>query len=122
MIKKGYVDTSDGQIHYRTEEKVGSRKKKAVPVDASGEIISSGEATLDGEVKDAVELVNRLARSERVRQSFVRHAFRFWMGRNETLRDAPTLVEADRAFADSDGSFTELLVSLLKSDAFLYRK
>jgi hypothetical protein len=57
-----------------------------------------------------------------VRQSFVRHAFRYWMGRNEMLYDSPTLIAADRAYADSGGSFKELLVSLLTSDSFLTRK
>gem|GEM_PF-6057835 len=29
--------------------------------------------------------------SERVEQVFVRHVFRYWMGRNETIEDAPVL-------------------------------
>jgi hypothetical protein len=44
------------------------------------------------------------------------------MGRNETLDDSPTLIAADRAYLASDGSFRELLVSLLTSDSFLLRK
>ena len=63
-----------------------------------------------------------LADSDHVEQVFVRHAFRYWMGRNETLNDSPTLVAADRAYVDSDGSFKELLVALLTSDSFLMRK
>ena len=92
------------------------------PIDTSGELVGTRDPKLDGEVKDAFDLVDRLARSERVRQSFVRHAFRYWMGRNETLDDSPTLMAADRAYVESDGSFTELLVSLLSSDSFLTRK
>ena len=92
------------------------------PIDTSGELAGTGDPQLDGEVKDAFELVGRLAKSERVRQSFVRHAFRYWMGRNETLADSPTLMAADKAYLDNDGSFTELLVSLLTSDSFLTRK
>ncbi|WP_068142419.1 DUF1588 domain-containing protein [Roseimaritima ulvae] len=91
------------------------------PVDTSGEIIGSGDPSLDGEVADALELIQRLAESERAEQVFVRHAFRFWMGRNETLNDAPVLQEAHRAYRDSGGSMNALLVSLLTSDAFLYR-
>ena len=68
------------------------------------------------------DLVQRLAASDRVRQSFIRHAFRYWMGRNETLNDSPTLMAADRAYVESDGSFDELLVSLLTSDSFLMRR
>ena len=77
---------------------------------------------LDGPVDSAVDLAHRLARSQLARQSFVRHAFRFWMGRNETLNDAPVLQEAYRAYKDGGGSMKALLVSLLTSDAFLYRK
>ena len=43
------------------------------------------------------------------------------MGRNETLNDAPVLQAAYRAYKDNGGSMKALLVSLLTSDAFLYR-
>ena len=92
------------------------------PVDTSGEIIDSGVEGLDGKVADAIELIEKLAASERAEQVFVRHAFRFWMGRNETLNDAPILQAAHRAYKDSGGSMKALLVSLLTSDAFLYRR
>lgn len=91
-------------------------------VDAQGELKGTGDPELDGDFENAIELVHRLAKSERVRQSFVRHAFRYWMGRNETLDDSPTLMAADRAYIESGGSFKALLVSLLTSDSFLYRK
>ncbi|MFG0265966.1 MAG: DUF1588 domain-containing protein [Rhodopirellula sp. JB055] len=91
------------------------------PVDTTGEIIDSGDPELDGKVANAFELIQKLAESERVEQVFVRHAFRFWMGRNETLNDAPVLKAAHRAYRDNNGSMKALLVSLLTSDAFLYR-
>ena len=47
--------------------------------------------------------------------------FRYLLRRNETLADGPTLVAAHKAYRDSNGSFKALLVSLLTSDAFLYR-
>jgi hypothetical protein len=92
------------------------------PVDTSGEIIDSGDPSLDGPVKNALEMIEKLAASERVEQVFVRHAFRFWMGRNETLNDAPILQAAHKAYRESEGSMKALLTSLLTSDAFLYRK
>ncbi|QDT62235.1 hypothetical protein SV7mr_47820 [Stieleria bergensis] len=91
------------------------------PVDTSGEIIDSGDPELDGKVSNAIELIEKLAASERAEQVFVRHAFRFWMGRNETLNDAPVLQDAHRAYRESGGSMNALLLSLLTSDAFLYR-
>lgn len=105
----------DGLGHFRTQE-LGK------PVDASGEIIASGDPQLDGKVTNALELLRKLSESERVQQVFVRHAFRFWMGRNETLSDAPTLQAAHRAYKDSDGSMKALITALLTSDAFLFRQ
>jgi hypothetical protein len=91
------------------------------PVDTSGEIIDSGDPQLDGPVKNALEMIQKLAESERVEQVFVRHAFRFWMGRNETLNDAPALQDAHKAYRDGGGSMNALIASLVTSDAFLYR-
>jgi hypothetical protein len=67
-------------------------------------------------------MLQRLANSERVKQVFVRHAFRFWMGRNETINDAPILQAAYRAYRDNNGSMKALVAALVTSDAFLYRK
>ena len=91
------------------------------PVDTTGEIIDSGDPALDGKVSNALELIEKLATSERAEQVFVRHAFRYWMGRNETLNDGPVLQEAHRAYKNAGGSMNALLISLLTSDAFLYR-
>ena len=91
------------------------------PVDSTGEIIDSGDPSLDGKVANALEMIQKLAESQRAEQVFVRHAFRFWMGRNETLNDAPVLQEAYRDYKESGGSMNVLLTSLLTSDAFLYR-
>ncbi|MEI6235327.1 MAG: DUF1588 domain-containing protein [Planctomycetota bacterium] len=91
-------------------------------VDTTGEIINSGDPALDGPVKDPMEMIRKLAASERVNQVFVRHVFRYWMGRNETINDAPILQDAYRAYKESGGSMKALLTSLLTSDAFLYRK
>ncbi len=97
-------------------------KELGKPVDSSGEIIDSGDAQLDGKYENAIQMIHMLAKSERVHQVFVRHAFRYWMGRNETLNDVPTLQAAYKAYKDNDGSMKALLTSLLTSDSFLYRK
>ena len=102
---------------FRTTDEASGKR-----IDASGRLDSSGDAQLDGEVRNAIDLVERLGKSRRVRQSFVRHAFRYWMGRNETLTDAPTLRAADKSYVESGGSFNALLISLLSSDSFVFRK
>ena len=91
------------------------------PVDTSGAIIDSGDPNLDGPVKNAIEMIDKLAKSDHVEQVFVRHAFRFWMGRNETINDGPVLQDAYRAYREN-GSMKALITSLVTSDAFLYRK
>jgi hypothetical protein len=73
-------------------------------------------------VENAIDLAERLAKSTRVRQSIIRHAFRYFMGRNELLSDSKTLIDADQAYVNSGGSFDEVIVSLLTSDSFMYRK
>ena len=95
---------------------------KTKPVSAVGYLRGTGNAKLDGPVKDAIDLIDRLGKSDRVRQSIIRHAFRFYMGRNEMLSDSQTLIAADKAYLESGGSFKAVIVSLLTSDSFMYRK
>ncbi|MCA9267087.1 MAG: DUF1588 domain-containing protein [Planctomycetales bacterium] len=110
-----------------TETNVDAKGKRLgdvyteAPVDASGGFEFTHDPHLTGDVKNAVEFLHKMAESEVVEQVFVRHAFRYWMGRNETLGDAASLQAAQRAYRDSDGSMRALLVSLLSSDSFLYR-
>jgi len=91
------------------------------PVDATGAVEVSGDPGLNGPVNDPFELLRKLASSKRVEQVFVRHVFRYMMGRNETLADGPTLVTAHRAYVDGGGSMNALITSMLTSEAFLYR-
>ena len=106
----------------RAQEKYGADTYKTKPVNTAGRLTGTGDPALDGDVADAFELIDRLARSQRARQSIIRHAFRFFLGRNETPADAQTLRDADRAYVESGGSFKAVVVSLLTSDSFLYRK
>ena len=111
-----------------TEKNVDSKGKsrgevfRRVAYDASGAVVDSGDPRLNGTVGNAVSMIHRLAGSDRVRQVFIRHVFRYFMGRNETLDDAATLQAAEAAYVASDGSFKALLVSLLSSDSFLMRR
>ncbi|MEK6239341.1 MAG: DUF1588 domain-containing protein [Planctomycetales bacterium] len=94
---------------------------KQVPLDTSGNVAGSLDPRLNGPVKDPFELIRKLADSELVEQVFTRHAFRFFMGRNETLADGPVLTTALRAYKENGGSMRALITSLLTSDSFLYR-
>jgi hypothetical protein len=96
-------------------------ENRELPFDSTGIIYASGDPKLDGPVKNAQEMIRRLAESDRARQVFIRYVFRYFMGRNETVGDGATLQEADKAYVESGGSFKALVVSLLTSEAFLYR-
>lgn len=95
---------------------------KTKPVNAAGALDGTGDPKLDGKVSNALDMIDKLAKSKVVRQSIIRHAFRFYMGRNESLADSQTLIEADNAYLKSGGSFKAVIVSLLSSDSFIYRK
>ncbi|MEM1069660.1 MAG: DUF1588 domain-containing protein, partial [Planctomycetota bacterium] len=115
------VEAEFEQLFRQNPEHVRAAEPK-LPVDTTGELYGTGDPELDGPVTDAADLMQRLAKSDRVRQVFHRHVFRFWMGRNETLSDSPTLIAMDEAYVQSGGSFKETLVALVTSDSFLYRK
>ncbi|MFN0074968.1 MAG: DUF1588 domain-containing protein [Prosthecobacter sp.] len=116
------LEHAENIVGHAPGAKADSPIYKTLPVNTRGALDSTGAAALDGEVKDAFDMIDRLAKSPRVRQSFIRHAFRFFMGRNEMLSDSRTLIEADKAYVQSGGSFRAVVVSLLTSDSFLYRK
>ena len=83
-------------------------------------VVTAGE--LNGEtVANPVELMHRLADSKRVHQVFLRHVFRFFCGRNETLGDARTLREMERAYHQDQGSLKVAILELLVSDSFIQR-
>ena len=120
---------SDGNLvhaeferEYRRSPDHVRQARPKIPVKTSGALYGTGDPELDGPVSDVADLMQRLAKSDRVRQVFIRHMFRFWMGRNEAIRDSPTLMAMDRAYVESGGSFKETLVALITSDSFLYRK
>jgi hypothetical protein len=92
------------------------------PVDASAEVSRSPFPELHRKFDGPTEMMDFLAKSERVEQVFVRYAFRFFMGRNETLGDANTLQDAHQAYRKNGGSFNALVTSILTSDSFLLRQ
>jgi hypothetical protein len=105
----------------RAKNPLSGRTMTTIPIDTTGAITDSGDPKLDGTVKGPFDMMDKLAQSERVEQVFVRHVFRYFLGRNETLADGPTLVAAHKAYRENNGSFKALVASLLSSESFLYR-
>ncbi|OUW82340.1 MAG: hypothetical protein CBD74_07185 [Saprospirales bacterium TMED214] len=128
MNPLGYAfEIYDDFGRFRTRESLDKLPKvsgqfPSKPIHANVMIENTGDELLDSEYDDALELIEKLADSDRVRQSIIRHVFRYFMGRNELLSDSQTLIAADKAYLESGGSFNSLLISLLTSDSFLYRK
>jgi hypothetical protein len=92
--------------------------ENGLPVDQSGEVIGTDVA---GEFDGVVELANKLAQSEQVRECVATQWFRFALGRFEEAEDVCTLDELHATFAESDYDVRELLLALVQTDAFRYR-
>lgn len=92
--------------HYRTTE-------KDRPVVVTGEFL--GQA-----VESPYDYVEKLAQSKRVQQVFLRHVFRFFVGRNEKVSDANTLISMDEAY-NKTGSLKAAIKTLFLSDSYRMR-
>lgn len=91
-----------------------------LPIDAQGELVSAGVSS--GPFTGAVELAERLAVSPEVRDCVEKQWFRYSLGRGEGAEDACSLASVKEEFAASDFNVKKMLVALVTSDAFRYRK
>jgi hypothetical protein len=99
---------------YRTEE-------YGLLVDASGNLLDSGDSAVDGTFSGAQELAGKLAQSSQVSACLATQWFRYGMGRGEQVEDVCSLEQIKDDFSSSGGDFRELLVSLATSNAFRFR-
>ena len=72
-------------------------------------------------MKDALELMTKLAASPVVRGCMVKQWSRYGFGRQEVTSDEGTLSAALGAFAGADHAIPDLLVGLASSRGFRYR-
>lgn len=89
--------------------------------DGSSVLIKMPDPALDGPVRDAVEMSEKLAQSNYVKRCFIRQSFRYFMGRPETMQDACILTQMEQAY-DERGSFKQMLKVLFTSRTFLERQ
>jgi hypothetical protein len=89
-------------------------------IDASADVTDT--KTLNGPVKDAVELAQKLSGSDEVRTCIATQWMRFGLGREEGDDDQPSLTAAMKGFQAGGWKVSELLVALAKSDTFRYQK
>lgn len=89
------------------------------PVDASGELHGTD---VDGPFTGAVELSQRLATSTRAHDCVVSQVYRYALGRGTAVADLCSLTDLRLQFAASSGDLRALLVAVVTSDAFRYRR
>jgi hypothetical protein len=89
-------------------------------IDTSAEVTAT--TTLNGPIKDAVELAQKLSGSVEVRTCIATQWMRFGLGREEGDDDQPSLTAAMKGFEASGWKVGDLLVALAKSDTFRYQK
>jgi hypothetical protein len=92
--------------------------ENGLPIDATGTL---GTTDVAGDFDGPLELVERLARSEDVRRCFVENWYARALGRGVTPADACYVSALDREFVGVATNLQELLIALVKNDAFLYR-
>jgi hypothetical protein len=104
----------DAVGRYRTIDEHGA------PVDASGDVRAGGDVT--GTFNGAVELADRVMKSDTVANCMTLQWFRFALGRRETAADACSNQAVAKRFVESGKNLKEMIVALATSDAFRYRK
>jgi hypothetical protein len=90
---------------------------QGLPIDATGDVTGSDVA---GPFDGAVELTQRLAQSQQVKDCLVQTWFRFALGRSVTPVDAENLALLQTAFADHSYKISELMLAITRAPAFRY--
>lgn len=88
------------------------------PIDATGGVKVSRDTSVIGPVTGVAELSQKLAGSRNVHDCVAREFYRFAVGRALTEADACTLAQLGDRFMSSGGSFKELMLAIVQSDAF----
>jgi hypothetical protein len=89
------------------------------PPDATTVTTNLPDPGMNGSFTSALDFVQRISESQYARRCFIRQAFRYFMGRDETMADQCTLTAMEQALGN--GSFFDMLASLASSDDVLYR-
>ncbi|HUS64765.1 MAG TPA: DUF1592 domain-containing protein [Kofleriaceae bacterium] len=101
----------DGAGRWRDDE-------NGLPIDDSGALVASD---VDGAFVGPVELGRKLAGSAQVQTCVATHWFEVAHGRSATPEDACSIDQLEARLAETGGDLRELLVALVRTDAFRYR-
>ena len=70
---------------------------------------------------DPMAYIGALASSQYVKRYFIRHTFRYFAARDETMADACVLSAMESAYDDSGGSFVSMLEVLATHESMVNR-
>lgn len=99
---------------FRTEE-------YGIPVDATGNLLATGDPAMEGGFDGAAELAGKFAESPQVEACLATQWFRYGMGRGEQQEDVCSLLQLKTEFSETGGDFRELLIAMATTDAFRFR-
>ncbi len=91
------------------------------PIDASGEVIGTTEASLGGKFTGVRELAEKLAQSSQAQNCLASQWFRFASGRSDDQPDSCSVATLQDTFSRSSGDLVELVVGMTQVDSFLFR-
>jgi hypothetical protein len=104
----------DATGKFRTSDAAG-------PIDAKVQLTRT--AGLDGKTaNNAIELTKILSTADEVRDCVARQWMRFALGRDDTRDDEPSLNGAIKAFKDGGAKLPDLVLAVVRSDAFRFQK
>ncbi|MEM9191783.1 MAG: DUF1592 domain-containing protein [Myxococcota bacterium] len=86
-------------------------------IDATGEVLNAGDA--EGSFNGIPDLAARFAASDHVASCVATQSYRYAMGRSLTNFDDCSIAQIRQEFVTSGYDLKELLVSIVRSDAFL---
>ncbi len=90
-------------------------EENGLPIDATGDVMASD---VSGAFDGALELTQRLAQSQQVKDCFVQTWFRFAQGRAVTDTDKANLDDLKASFVASEFKISELMVAVTQTTAF----
>jgi len=106
-------ETYDAVGRYRAKDGGG-------PIDTRIDLTQT--MALNGPVASALELAQKLAGADEVRDCVARQWMRYALGRNDAAEDEPSFKAASKAFRDAGGTLPDLMVAIARSDALRFQK
>jgi hypothetical protein len=108
--------------HYDALGRYKTTDKSGAPVDATGELIGTMEAGIDGPLKNAVDLGEKLSRSTMARTCVESKMLGYALGRmTEDRFDKCELKKIDAFVAEGGGQLTDLMAAIVYSSAYRFR-